>query len=177
MEISPYSIHLKATQQAADRQRQEQDEDLCQEIKELLLKTVPGAMFLVRVQCSPLGGDNYISIKIAASADEINRVKGQFPGVVSLWLDCKTLELRPQVFGGNGGQHIFVKPPAGSHLAQESIKIPFRTPKKELKNVLAAIERFATRWKTTIRENLDRMPQYESSVGGGFTVDWGEASK
>lgn len=173
------TIHTQAEKTRRELQQEKIDKalPLCQEIKELLLKTVPGAMFLVRPNISPLGGGAYISIKIAASADEINRVRGQFPGVVSLWLDFETLELRPQVFGGNGGQHIFVKPPAGSHLAQESIKIPFRTPKKELKNVLAAIERFATRWKTTIRENLDRMPQYESSVGGGFTVDWGEASK
>jgi hypothetical protein len=99
---------------------------------------------------------------IAATADEINRVRGQHPACVSLLLEVDSMILLPQVFGGMGGQCIYRLPnkeiPEERFLALKSIKIPFRRPSPNETAVLKAIEKFATNWRETLKQNLSVMP-------------------
>src|SRR5688572_18499875 len=73
-------------------------------------------------------GDDFLAIKIACTNYLINEVPGQRPQAVSLSLDLKTLELQPQVYGGNGGQKIYrnIDPnnPDEKWLAMKAVKIP-----------------------------------------------------
>jgi len=135
------------------------------EITAILSKVIPNAFFTVTEYSAALdNGQNYLKINIAATDHEINSVKGQYPANVALLLCQDTLEVAPQVFGGNGGQSIFRKPnkqdPKEMYLALKSIRIPFRKPKREKKNVLLAIQRFADRWREAIEENVNQMPDY-----------------
>jgi hypothetical protein len=67
------------------------------------------------------------------------------------------MELKPQIFAGMGGQHIYRIPNPNisteRFLAMKAIKIPFRTPKKEEKNVLECVERFAKNWLQALKDN------------------------
>lgn len=135
-----------------------------EKILNLLNSIIPAAHIIVAERKSCFGG-NYLKIMFAASDKLISNVPGQFPGCVSLNLNLESLELETQIFGGMGGQTLFRLPdkndPKEQFLAYSSVRIPFRKPKKEEKNVLAAIEKFAQNWKLAIRENLDRIPHRE----------------
>lgn len=58
-----------------------------------------------------------------------------------------------------GGQSIYRKPNKDvdneKYLAMKSVKIPFRMPKKEEKNVLDCVEKFAKNWVLALKENKD----------------------
>ncbi|MFW5847885.1 MAG: hypothetical protein ACOCVF_03115 [bacterium] len=127
-----------------------------QQIEKVLGKVLKRENFQVNDRKS-IFGEKQIAIEIFASTFEINNVKGQRPQMVSLLLDLNSKELRPQVFGGNGGQHIFRLPdmdnPKEKYLAMKSVKIPFRKPKNNDAAILNAIEKFATRWIETLKEN------------------------
>ncbi len=100
-----------------------------------------------------------IGIIMAVSNYEIHNVRGQYPQVVSLGLYTEDLDLHIQGYGGMGGQCITRKPnkldPKEYHLAQKSVKIPFRKPKNEEKFVLAAIKKFAENFYLALVENID----------------------
>ena len=142
------------------------------EIQEILQRVLPNAFTQVTDYNLPLSQQKGLKIIIAASDFQINRVRGQYPGCVSLMLNLDTLDLAPQVFGGMGGQHLMRLPdlqdPKERHLAYSSVKLSFRKPKRAKENVLKAIERFAKLWKDSISDNLDRMPRY------GGNVDWAQ---
>ena len=128
------------------------------EIEDILKRTLPSKSYSL-VKEGTIMGDPYMRIEFAVSDFNINNVEGQKPQLVSLMLFTDTLELRPQAFGCNGGQHIYRMPdmadPKEKYLVMKSIKIPFRKPLQEKVNVLAAIERFATNWVKLLKENKE----------------------
>ena len=101
----------------------------------------------------------YFIIGIAASEYLINGVKFQYPQFVSLKLDINTMELKPQVFGGCGGQSIYRKPNMNDakekYLAMKNVKIPFRKPQQNEEAVLKAVKKFAERWVQTLKDNRE----------------------
>lgn len=128
-------------------------------ILEVLKKVLPSKTHFIVCEWKSFYGGKFVKIMFAPTTVELHRVHEQFPQVVSLILDLETMELKPQIFGGMGGQSIYRKPnksiPNEMYLAMKSVKIPFRTPKKEEKNVLECIERFAKNWIETLKENKD----------------------
>jgi hypothetical protein len=130
-------------------------------IEKILDKVLPGFYKNVFVRKNYFDNGEYIGIIMAASNYEINRVKGQYPQDVSLMLDVNDMDLHVQVFGGNGGNRIYLVPdkndPKEKYLAMAGVKIQFRTPKKEEKFVLQAIEKFAENYKIALKENKDRL--------------------
>ena len=129
-------------------------------IKTLLENTLPKGAFIEVSKYKGMSSE-YIGIVFASKDVLINNVRGQRPDVVSLSIHLNDLELYVQVFGGNGGQHIYRKPdlnhPREQFLAMKSVKIPFRQPKKEEGAILKAIERFAERWILTLKENKENL--------------------
>jgi len=130
-----------------------------EKIETTLKKVLPASAFINVQPYKGCFGDNYIAIEFAVSDYNINQVRGQKIQMVSLSLKTKTLELQPQVFGGNGGQSISRKPnlgdPKEKYLYCKGIKIPFKKPMPVEKNVLAAIERFAQNWVKALKENKE----------------------
>lgn len=131
------------------------------QIEAILAATVPGAFSIVNQSRNSFSGTEEIKIGIAASNYEINRVKGQYPALVSLWLKLDTMELTVQTFGGMGGGCIYRRPnmedAREKYLAMKGVKIPFRKPQPNEKAVLAAVERFALAWKKAVAENISNM--------------------
>jgi len=136
-------------------------QDLKFKIEKILDRVLPNFHKEVFVRKNFIGGGEFIGIIMSASNYEVNRVKGQYPQDVSLMLDVNDMDLHVQVFGGNGGNRIYLVPdkndPNEKYLAMASVKIPFRTPKKEEKFVLQAIEKFAQNYKQALKENKDRL--------------------
>jgi len=127
------------------------------QIEETLVKVFEGTPIVFGVIPSrDFGGNNMLKIWAACSDHNIHDVKGQKPQLVSLalWSD---LELSPQHFGGSGGRSIYRKPnqehPRERFLAQASEKIPFRKPKKDLKSITAAVERFFQRYIENLKKH------------------------
>ena len=118
-----------------------------EQIQELFDKKLShtGFKYAVTFVQNSFGGD-YLKMWIACSENNIHGITGQLPQVVSLMLNLSTRELHPQIFGGNGGQCIVRMPnlndPSEKYLAMKSVKVPFRTPKKEDPKILNAIEKF-----------------------------------
>ena len=79
---------------------------------------------------------------------------------VSLTFDYNTMELETQVFGGTGGGSVYRKKdinnPKEFYFAMGREKVPFRKPKKEFKNVLSALERFAANYLKTLKGIKER---------------------
>lgn len=118
-----------------------------EKIEALLKKTLPG--FYCAVSEYTIFG-TYFKIVISVNSEKRQSV--------SLSLNVKTLELKPQQYGGSGGQCIYRFPnmedKAERWLAMKSVKIPYRTPACNEKDVLAAIERFAVNYKKALMENV-----------------------
>lgn len=125
-----------------------------EKVTDLLIKTLPG----FNIAASNYKGFDEMYLKIVIAIPE--KVQP-----VSLMLNLKTLDLHPQVFGGMGGQCIYREPnhedPKERFLAMQSVKIPFRTPAKNEKDVLRAIELFAINYKKTLIENIDKLMSRE----------------
>jgi len=104
-------------------------------------------------------GDKSLCIMFAANNVNINSVQGQKPQKVSLMLSLIDLDLHPQIFGGNGGQHIYRRPNLNDskekYLAMKSVKIPFKRPKPEETFILSAIKRFVENWVSALKENQE----------------------
>lgn len=138
------------------------------EVENILKNVLPSKTNIIVKECKNyFGNGTYLAIAFSVSDYLINNVSGQYPQIVSLSLDLQTLELHPQVFGGNGGQCIYLIPDKNNikekYLAMAGLKIPFRTPKKENKFVLSAIEKFAENWLKAIKENKERL-MYQNYV-------------
>lgn len=130
------------------------------QIETILKQVLPNTAKIIVAERTLLG-DKYIKIMFAISDYQINNVAEQFPQCVSLILHLETLELSVQIFGGMGGNRIYLKPnldnPQEKYLAMVGVKIPFRKPKPELKNVLACVQKFAENWLIALKENKDRL--------------------
>ena len=137
----------------------EQGQELKSKIDAIIKKTLPNFWFEVKENKQWLGGGTYLAIKIAACNHLINGVADQRVQAVSLSLYLPDMELKTQVFGGCGGGCIHRKPnindPKEKYLAMKSVKIPFRTPKKEEGAVLRCIEKFCENYKQTLIDNKD----------------------
>jgi len=161
----------------------EKEHDLKSKIEAILEKVVPNFYRRVWTYKNYFGEGKNLGILIAASDYAINNVRGQYPQAVSLTLDLSSLELHPQIFGGNGGQAIYRNPnlddPKEKYLAMKSVKIPFRTPNKEEGAVLKAIEKFAENYKKTLKENIDVLRytdivDYDALLSSKKMADGGE---
>ena len=133
-------------------------EKLTNEIKNKLVNLLPKKTHVqVWVNKTFYGDSYYIGIMFSVTDYEINGVKDQHCQNVSLKLNCNTMELTPQIFGGEGGQCIYRKPNIENYresfLCMKSVKVPFKQPKKELRFVLSAIERFAKNWIETLKQH------------------------
>jgi hypothetical protein len=137
---------------------------LISKIKEILERTLPAGCYIKIAPVKLLGGTS-IKIFFAASDYDINSVSEQKPQAVSLRLDVDSLELKPQTWGGMGGQCIYREPnkddPKERYLAMKSVKVPFRKPQQNEVAVMAAIERFAKNWIKTIKDNIDTIKYKE----------------
>jgi hypothetical protein len=160
-----------------------QEKDALQEkIEKILKDELPGFYTFVRKRKNFFGETYYLQIGMAASNYEINRVSGQYPQYVSLMLDLSDMDLHTQVFGGNGGDRIYLIPdkndPKEKYLAMAGRRIPFRKPKPNEKNVLDAIRRFAQNYRNTLVENRDRLMyqdvvNYDEVLGTGKSMKYG----
>lgn len=133
-------------------------ENLQAEITELIKNKLKGKFpFNVSKHKYSFGSNEYLQIWFACSDIDINKVHGQKPQVVSLSLDLQSLELKPQVFGGNGGRCIYRQPnledPAEKYLAMKSVKIPFRTPTPTVAKVKEGISKFIDNYIKALKEN------------------------
>ena len=130
-----------------------------EKIEAILNEALPECAYRYVSECTRTFGPPYIRIEFAAKNYNINGVSGQMPQLVSLVLDINTMELNPQIFGGNGGQSIYRKPnlevKEEKYLAMKSVKIPFKRPKPEEKFILSAIKRFAENWLQTLKDNRE----------------------
>lgn len=132
------------------------------QIEAILSDVVPNAFWYVQEYTNGFTNKKETKIVIAATQDEINNVKGQYPACVSLLLENETKKLDVQIFGGMGGNFIYRLPnkeiPSEFYLALKSIKIPFRRPQPKEEAILKAIKKFAENWKATVKENLGKFP-------------------
>jgi hypothetical protein len=124
-----------------------------EKVQEVLQKVAPKLIFAVTPR-KGFEGTEYLKIWIAAPG-----INGKEVQPVSLSLNLRSLELQPQGYGGEGGQSVYREPnladPKEKYLAMKSVKIPFRTPARNEKDVLSAVQRFAVNYKNTLLENKD----------------------
>lgn len=130
------------------------------QVLSLIDNRLKGTGFVYGVNICKWGfSGSYLQIYIACSDVNINGVRGQKPQIVSLALSIDTMELEAVAFGGNGGRSIYRKPnlldASEKYLAMKSVKIPFTRPKKELKFVLNAIDKFILNYIKVLKENKD----------------------
>ena len=143
-------------------------QEMILKIENILNETLKG--FYIQVFEYSVLGSKSIGIKMSTANALINNVSGQYPDIVSLRLDSD-FELKPQVFGGCGGQCFYRKPDRNNdrekYLAMASVKVPFRMPQKNEVAVLKAIKRFAENYKALLKENYEkgnlRCAQYGSN--------------
>lgn len=141
--------------------------ELIEQVKTTIKNVVPSQTVVEVKERKNFFGGKYLMIFFYPESKTIHGVQGQYPQVVSLCLNFDDMELKPQVYGGNGGQCIYREPdrnhPREKYLAMASIKIPFRKPKPELKFIIPAIERFASNWVVLLKENKDKL-KYQDYV-------------
>jgi len=132
--------------------------DICQVKIQAILESILPKSFNIQVKqyTWAIGKAPYIHILFSPNEYEINRVKGQYPQVVSLYLNVGDMELQVSHHGGLGGRNINVKPSSTIYYC-ENVKVPFRTPQKNEKNVMSAIEKFATNYLKIMKENKFRL--------------------
>ena len=135
-------------------------------MKELILEVLNnkfskynGFVYSVTEHKNGFTGGQYLKIWIACSDVNINNVAGQKVQAVSLCLELNTMDLYPQIYGGMGGQCIYRLPnlndPSEKFLAMKSVKIPFRKPKPEEKNILDAVSKFCDNYIKALEINID----------------------
>ncbi len=108
-----------------------------------------------KYQVTPWNGMSTQYLKIAISPDGTSSMQ-----CVSLSLG-EDLELRPQIYGGNGGNTIYreinKEDPKEKYLAMKGITVPFRKPKQDKEAVLRCIDRFVDAYIKTLADNLDKL--------------------
>jgi hypothetical protein len=133
-------------------------ETLQNEIQTILNNQLPGFYIEVNQRKNYFGNDQYLKINIATSNYQINNVSGQYYNNISLSLS-EDLELKFQVFGGNGGQCFYrsIDPnnPKEKYYALQRVKIPFRTPNKNREAVLKSINNICVKYKDLLKETFE----------------------
>jgi len=133
-------------------------ETIKKQIETILNDTLSGFYTTVENRKYHFGNEQYLKINIATSNYQINNVSGQFYNNISLSLS-DNLELKFQVFGGNGGQCFYrsIDPnnPKEKYYALQSVKIPFRTPANNETAVLKAFKNVCIRYKQLLKETLE----------------------
>jgi hypothetical protein len=128
-------------------------------IESVLNNVLPKGTYINVVENKGVFGGDQIKIMFAAGDYLINNVSGQRTCVVSLLLTLDDNELRPQIFGGNGGRRIYFKTdpnnPKHKFLALSGVDLPFRKPQPNEKAIMNAIKKFAENWLKAIRENKE----------------------
>jgi len=127
--------------------------------EEIIKRVLPNFKYSFKEGKNCLGGGTYLAIGIYPIDININDVAGQKPQLISLCFEPDTMELYPQIFGGNGGQTIHREPnlsdPSEKYLWGKSIRIAFRKPQPNEKAVLNAFEKFVLNYKKALTENMD----------------------
>jgi len=148
--------------------------EIIQKLKSITETELPGFYYEIEERDNSFTNGKYVKIVLAVSNHEINKVRGQYIQDVSLML-TDTMELYPQIFGGNGGQCIYKKPnmddPKEKYLAMKSVKISFRRPKMEEKFVLESFKKFCKKYKQALKDNINDLMyrdivNYESLLEG-----------
>jgi hypothetical protein len=125
-------------------------ETLKNKIEQIVNDNLNGFLVQVRERKNYFSKSNYIAVNIATSDFQINNVQGQYYNNISFCIE-EDLELRFQVFGGNGGQCVYRKIDKNiereKYLALGREKISFRTPKKEEKAILNAIDGICKKYR------------------------------
>jgi hypothetical protein len=128
------------------------------QIETILNDTLNGFYTTVETRSYHFDNEQYLKINIATSNYWINNVEGQTYNNISLSLS-QDLELKFQVFGGNGGQCFYrsidANNPKEKYYALQSVKIPFRTPKKDKEAVLKSIKNICLKYKELLKETLE----------------------
>lgn len=137
-----------------------------QTVISIIERELPNFFYQVEERPQFIGDGTYFKIMVAPTNYEINKVRGQYPQAVSLMLNPRTLELHPQVYGGNGGQCIYRKPnpdidPKEKYLAMKSVKVPFRTPQRTEEAVEKALTKFLCNYKNLLKENIEVLTHAE----------------
>ena len=129
-----------------------------QDFLKILDKTLAGFHYSVQERKNCFGGE-FLAINIATSDYAINNVRGQFYNNISMSLDSD-LELKFQIYGGNGGQSIYrtIDPniEREKYLALSHEKISYRTPQKNKEAVLKAFQKVCERYIETLININDR---------------------
>jgi hypothetical protein len=128
------------------------------QIEIILNDTLNGFYTTVETRKYHFDNEQYLKINIATSDFWINNVEGQTYNNISLSLS-QDLELKFQVFGGNGGQCFYrsIDPnnPKEKYYALQGVKIPFRTPANNEKAVLKAFKNVCIRYKQLLKETYE----------------------
>lgn len=108
-----------------------------------------------KYQVTPWNGMSSQYLKIAISPDGLRSMQ-----CVSLSLS-EDLELKPQIYGGEGGNSIYREPnkedAKEKYLAMKSVTVPFRKPQQNKDAVLRCIDRFADAYIKTLTDNRDKL--------------------
>lgn len=145
----------KATAKAQKKEAQKVDLDtLMPQIEKTLHEVLSSRFFYSVSKHKNYFGESFY-IKICIACNSKNGVPTEKPQSISLSLS-EYLELKPQMFGGVGGNSIDVHP-AESNNRKYSISVPFRTPDKDLQKVLKCISTFAGRYIDTLKQHKDTL--------------------
>ncbi len=131
-------------------------ENTVKAFQDIAKEVLPNFYHEIAARRSSFDGSYYIRIVLAVSDFCINRVAGQYIQCVSLNYDAKDEVLTTQVFGGNGGNRIYVMPYANSYNYMEGVKIPFRKS-KGLASSLKAFRKFCENYKKELTERKSNL--------------------
>jgi hypothetical protein len=124
------------------------DVQLAERLEAAYLKHFPNGW--ITVYASRLGTTtHHVSFGILRRDAFPNGIAENDPGYMQLVVDGEELRLNSVL-----GSSLRIKPPAGSHLAFGSLKVPFRKSKKD---PVAAAEKFFAKLRKIVEENLDNL--------------------
>lgn len=151
------------------------EEVTIEDIENVLDKSLPKEI-IRKVGKYKIMGREMVYIVMYTTEKTINNVKGQHPDIVSLRFDPNDMSLKPQGFGGSGGQSVYrEKDPSiekERFLALGSEKIPFRKPRPNKKAILKAIENFAKRYIKILIDIKERDLISSSNIDLGVNYDF-----
>lgn len=114
------------------------------QFKQILAKHMPVDFGYQHISFEKSTFSNRIVISFAPSFQVINKVKGQYPHRVSLWLNTDTLEFETINLGGMGERSLTLT--TQTNFSTDSYHVPFRKPKKSLINIYNAFDKFCERY-------------------------------
>lgn len=132
-----------------------------QEFKKIANRILPNFYVDIQITKSPLKTDDTgdvshnIDVRIGTNA---KRLSPTIPNGIGLRLAQTDMKLDITHFVGdvNAGI-IYIKPPAGSFKAMQSVKIPFKRPQPTVKANIKAFETHLLRYKQALKDNIDEL--------------------